>query len=164
MIQEEIVFLLQKPDNWKLAVREDKLGNDWSLLASNSNKVANWHRRRETVNFRASNLAFGNGKAIILIRNPYDAIISLWTHMFLDGARNELKRNRAKRNFLSDYTTSQTPRFPEPPLHRPKFQAFARREIQLWEEIYSDFLATIPNLLVLHFEVVSTYFMILWQG
>ena len=41
---------------------------------------------RESTNFRASNLAFGNGKAIVLVRNPYDAVISLWTHMFLDGA------------------------------------------------------------------------------
>ena len=44
--------------------------------------------------------------------------------------------------------------FPEPPLHTAKFQAFARREIRLWEEIYTDFLAAIPNLLVLHFEVI----------
>ena len=59
-----------------------------------------------------------------------------------------------ERRFVSDYTTTQTLRFPEPPLHRAKFQAFALREIRLWEEIYSDFLATIPNLLVLHFEVI----------
>ena len=55
---------------------------------------------------------------------------------------------------VSDYSTTQTLMFPEPPLHSAKFQAFARREIRLWEEIYTDFLATIPNLLVLHFEVI----------
>ena len=68
-------------------MREDKgPGDDWSLLAVDGTKIASWHRRRESANFRASNLAFGNGKAILLIRNPYDAVISLWTHMFLDGA------------------------------------------------------------------------------
>ena len=55
---------------------------------------------------------------------------------------------------VSDYSTTQTLMFPEPPLHSAKFHAFARREIRLWEEIYTDFLATIPNLLVLHFEVI----------
>ena len=54
---------------------------------------------------------------------------------------------------ISGYTTSQTILFPEPPLHTAKFQAFARQEIRLWEEIYTEFLAAIPNLLVLHFEV-----------
>ena len=94
MIQKESVFIPQKPDNWKLSVREDKnkARND-GKLASFSPKIANWHRRRESANFRASNLAFGSGKAIVLIRNPYDAVISLWTHMFLDGALSELRWN-----------------------------------------------------------------------
>ena len=46
-----------------------------------------------TCPFRASNLAFGDGKAILLIRNPYDAVISLWTHMFLDGEFYQIWRN-----------------------------------------------------------------------
>ena len=60
---------------------------------------------------------------------------------------------------ISDYSTTQTLMFPEPPLHSAKFHAFARREIRLWEEIYTDFLAAIPNLLVLHFEVIVFAFL-----
>ena len=60
--------------------------------------------------------------------------------------------------FDADYNTPQTLNFQEPPLHKPKFLSFARREIQLWEEIYVDFLAVIPNLLVLHFEVNKSTF------
>ena len=78
---------LQKPDNWQPIEKDGKPKHDWGPLASSSDKIANWHRRRESTSFRMRNLAFdfGNGKAIILIRNPYDAVISLWTHQFLDG-------------------------------------------------------------------------------
>ena len=67
-------------------------------------------------------------------------------------------RSKCKGIFYADYNTPQTLNFQEPPLHKSKFLSFARREIQLWEEIYLDFLAVIPNLLVLHFEVNKSTF------
>ena len=72
---------LQKPDNWQPNEEDGKSRLPGSIFV----EITNWHRRRESTSFRMRNLAFGNGKAIILIRNPYDAVISLWTHQFLDG-------------------------------------------------------------------------------
>lgn len=78
----------QHTDNWVIRMKageEEFPRNDKGLIipekVTNTSKIDYyWHRRSESLRFRLSDVAVTRGRSIMLIRNPYEAIISLWKH------------------------------------------------------------------------------------
>lgn len=90
------------------------------------------NRKSETMTWRLDHIYEFGGRAILLIRNPYESILAHWNHVLA----GELELDR---EYLST-------------LHSPQFVEFAKIEIKLWLEILFDWIPISPNLMVLHFE------------
>ena len=120
------------------------LGNkDWTLMKSMNDHqpgadvlVKSHHMRfsrqgrrqatsEEDFDWRLDNIRYFGGEAVILIRSPWDALRSSWNH-------------------LQEKTDLD--------VGSPEFQRFAVEEIKKWRDIAVDWLATSPNLLVVHYE------------
>ena len=86
---------------------------------------------------RLKDMARMFGRALLLIRNPYEAIISFWNH-----------DRSGTYDSSSDYGILNL----QDSLHTDKFIDFAKTEIVLWEEIYLDYLSAGTHLEVLHYE------------
>ncbi len=79
--------------------------------------------------------------AALNIRNPYDSLISFWNHdrtQSYDGGPNKdgLKH-------LSDSINTQG------------FKNFVSMEIQLWEQIYLDYLTVGSYMMAMHYEDIK---------
>ena len=124
--------------------RDWALGNkDWTLMKSMNDHqpgadllVKSHHMRfsrqgrrqatcEEDFDWRLDNIRYFGGEAVVLIRNPWDALRSSWNH-------------------LQEKTDLD--------VGSPEFQRFAVEEIKKWRDIAVDWLATSPNLLVVHYE------------
>ncbi len=97
-----------------------------------------WNRWSEELGYRLRSIRRMSGRAVILIRNPYDSILSFWNHdrsgfyghgLFRDGVLD-----------LADSVRSDL------------FRDFARQEVKMWEEIYLDYLSVGSDILVVHYE------------
>ena len=124
--------------DWDL--RDNK---DWSLIQSKNDHqpgadllVKSHHMRfsrqgrrqvtsEEDFDWRLDNIRYFGGEAVMLVRNPWDALRSSWNHL---QEKTDLDVGSAE------------------------FQRFAVEEIKKWRDIAVDWLATSPKLLVVHYE------------
>ncbi|TRY75277.1 hypothetical protein TCAL_00682 [Tigriopus californicus] len=100
-----------------------------------------WSRWSEKLSWRLKHMSRLDGRAVLLIRNPYEAIISLWNHE-RSGSYDSSYKKATK-----DLAAS---------LNTPLFLDFAKMEIGLWLEINLDFLSLGTEILVVHFENAKT--------
>ena len=84
------------------------------------------------------NVALLDGRAVLLIRNPFEASVSAFTHWA-----------------LNDHSSVQTLAFLGRALNCTKFREMAKGAIRNWENIATDFLTMGTRILVVHFEVKS---------
>ncbi|TRY79536.1 hypothetical protein TCAL_14836 [Tigriopus californicus] len=90
------------------------------------------NRKSETMVWRLDHIYNFGGRAIILVRNPYDSILAHWNHVLageLELAREYLKT-----------------------LHSEQFLNFVKIEIKLWLEILLDWIPISSRVMILHFE------------
>jgi hypothetical protein len=111
--------------------------------------------------WRLFNVATFHGRTVLLIRNPYEAIISRFTHFSLDGGDHGLTiqklylTDRLSYNLcLPAYGSVKTFSFLNSALDCSSFIAMAHDEIKRWEDIGLDFLTMGTHVLVVHFEDV----------
>lgn len=102
--------------------------------------VKMWNRMPADLLWRMRHLVSMGGRAVVLIRNPYEAIISFWQH---DRSRTYDKA--VKRGVKDLQGTMKT----------EMFRDFVRLEIGLWEEIYLDFLSYSSHIMVTHYENIK---------
>ena len=88
--------------------------------------------KRESLVWRIKHMMQYNGTGILLIRNPYDSIISAWNHL---GSTEVSTR----RDLLQSLTTNE-------------FQKFAFIEFEIWMDTILDWLLLSNDLLVVHYE------------
>ena len=96
-----------------------------------------WNRISADIKWRMKHLVSMEGRAVVLIRNPYEAIISFWQH-----DRSQSYDKPVKRGVKDLQKTLKT----------EMFRDFVKLEIGLWEEIYVDFLSYCSRVLVIHYE------------
>lgn len=96
-----------------------------------------WSRWSEELSWRLKHISRLDGRAVLLIRNPYEAIISLWNH---------------ERSGSYDASYKQATKDLSASLNTPLFLDFAKLEIGLWAEINLDFLSLGTEILVIHYE------------
>ncbi len=117
----------QDPSRWQ---------KPFSVLSKHSSK--RWSRWPEELAWRMRDIHMMRGRAILLFRNPYDALISFWNH-----DRTNSYDGGPQKDGLKDLA---------PSLHTDVFRDFVKSEIKLWEEIYLDYLSVGSSLLVVHYE------------
>ena len=120
--------------------------NKWaSVLKTPGRSSKKWARAPEDLVYRLTHMAGRMGRAVLLIRNPYEALISFWNH---------------DRSGTYDSKTSNGLLEVAESLRSEMFRDFVRLEIRLWSEINEDYLALSPDLLVVHYEDVKDD----WRG
>ena len=108
---------------------------NFSVLNTHSKK---WTRWSEDLAWRLRHITWQAGRAVVLIRNPYEALISFWNHDrsdTYDSAQDTGIHN------LGDTLMSKL------------FRDFVKVEIGLWEEIYVDFLSYGTHIMAVHYEL-----------
>ena len=85
-------------------------------------------------------MALLDGRAVLLIRNPYEAAVSAFTHWA-----------------LADHASVRTLAFLGRAIDCAKFRDKAKEVVRRWENIATDFLTMGTRILVVHFEVWTEF-------
>ena len=87
---------------------------------------------------RTNNLIAYGGQAVVLIRNPFDCLIAWWHHN-LANSPNDLgvDKDRLRRSLFDG---------------SEDFCRFAQSEIQMWREMYLDWILLADRVVVVHYE------------
>ena len=88
----------------------------------------------------SKNVALLDGRAVLLIRNPYEAAVSAFTHWA-----------------LADHASVRTLAFLGRAIDCAKFRDKAKEVVRRWENIATDFLTMGTRMLVVHFEVWTEF-------
>ncbi len=124
----------QDPERWQ---------SPFSVMNKKEGKSSRrWTRFSEHIDFRRQDMKRFLGRALLLIRSPYDSVISFWNH-----DRTGTYNGGQGRDGLADLSAS---------IQTEAFREFVRQEIKLWEEIYMDYLSIGSDLLVVHYEDLKT--------
>ena len=92
---------------------------------------------------RFNNLVYFNGRGILLIRNPFKALISYFRHLivgFHSGSNVLNATTRRRREHIGVFYTEE-------------FEVFAYNHVEKWRQIVEDWV-TVGNVHVVHFEHV----------
>ncbi len=123
----------QDPERWQ---------GPFSVLNKNKGLTKKWTRWSEDLSFRLMDMHRMGGRALLLIRNPYDTMISFWNH-----DRTGSYNGGRGRDGLKDLSLS---------IQTEMFREFVKQEMKLWEEIYTDYLSVGSDVLVVHYEDLKT--------
>ncbi len=117
----------QSPERWQKAT---------DVLSAHRSK--RWTRWPEDIRFRVRDISRFGGRAVLLVRNPYESLLSFWNHersnSYDGGGDVGLK------HLYSSGLSSEL------------FHQHATLEISLWRELYLDYLTMGSDLLVVHHE------------
>eukprot|EP00095_Tigriopus_kingsejongensis_P007043 maker-scaffold146_size311726-snap-gene-0.14 protein:Tk07043 transcript:maker-scaffold146_size311726-snap-gene-0.14-mRNA-1 annotation:"wsc domain-containing protein 2" len=91
-------------------------------------------REHEDIEWRMNDIMRFRGKSLVLIRNPYLAIVSYWNHAQVDEVDMNPNLNLAE------------------DLRSTKFEAFFMNEIGLWFEVAADWIVIGSEVHVVHYE------------
>ncbi len=108
-----------------------------SVLSRHQSK--RWTRYPEELDYRLGDIRFTKGRAVLLLRSPYDAMVSFWNH---DRTYSYNGGTRIK-DGLKDLA---------PSIQTEIFRDFVKHEMRMWEEIYLDYLSVGSRLLAVHYE------------
>ena len=86
-------------------------------------------RSQESIEWRMSNIQHFKGRAVLIIRNPFAALVSSWRHVMKDISID-----------------------PSHPDHYDYFQRSALSEVKVWKEIAIDWLLVGKEVMVVHYE------------
>ena len=86
-------------------------------------------RSQENIEWRLSNILHTNGRAVLIIRNPFPALVSSWRHVIGDDTID-----------------------PDHEDHYEHFQKSALSEVQVWRDIAVDWLLVGREVMVVHYE------------
>ena len=95
-----------------------------------------WNRYPEALEWRLRSIVSVKGRALVLLRNPYESLLSHFTHERTGG-----------------YDVNGNLSFVQPELDSPLFHAFVLREIPLWEQLVLDYLTVGSHVVVTHYEL-----------
>ena len=98
--------------------------------------------------FGFDNLVYFNGKGILLIRNPFKAILSAFRHQTVGVHSNSLIALRV--NILSAFTHNSKE---NEAFNGKEFEKFVINHIKVWKEIVEDWIY-LGEVLVVHYEEV----------
>ena len=98
-------------------------------------------------NLRFANMLYFHGRAILLVRNPFSAILSMFRHVhFGFHSSSEMA---VKEDILSVFNTEKVHLY-----FTHKFRNFAAKSILKWRKIIEDWII-LGDVIVVHFEDLS---------
>ena len=89
-------------------------------------------RSQESIEWRMSNIQHFKGRAVLIIRNPFAALVSSWRHVMKDNSID-----------------------PSHQAYYDYFQRYALSEVKVWREIAIDWLLVGKEVIFLHYEDIS---------
>ena len=121
-----------------------KLQNIQWILQGGKNQSLNLEFRSNLIRF--ANLLYYNGKAVLLIRNPFSAILSMFRHRHFGF--HSTSNLALKEDILGVFYVEKTSLY-----FTEKFQKFANRAIEKWSTIIEDWVS-LGDVVVVHHEDV----------